>query len=131
MPDTAAAMAHTPGVYFALAYWMACVFFICPNPHRIKGWKLLTVMGTYLLAIVGFMHLTDGVSVEWFFPCMFVTVSMMLLCIKSCCRISWTKAGYFCVRAFTLGEFIYSFILRLICYWQKPDFSLNMYNIYC
>ncbi len=105
MPDTAAAMAHTPGVYFALAYWMACVFFICPNPHRIKGWKLLTVMGTYLLAIVGFMHLTDGVSVEWFFPCMFVTVSMMLLCIKSCCRISWTKAGYFCVRAFTLGEF--------------------------
>ncbi len=103
--DVYAALSKTPGIYFALTYWMSCVFFICPNPLRVKGVKLIAVMLGYLLAIGSFMNVTDGVAVAWFFPCMFVTVSLMLLFIKSCCRIPWAKAGYFCARAFTLGEF--------------------------
>ena len=51
IPSSVSEMAHTPGIYFALAYWMSCVFFIWPNPHRVKGWKLIAVLSGYLLSL--------------------------------------------------------------------------------
>jgi len=98
-------LSRTPGIYYVITYWLSCLFYILPNPRRIHGWKLAAVLIGFLLAIGVFMVATDGIAVQWFFPCMFVTVSLMLLCIKTCCDISWKKAGYFCARAFTLGEF--------------------------
>ncbi len=121
--DALSALSKTPGIYFALTYWLSCVFFIMPNPKRMTGVRCAVVMIGYLLAIGGFMHITDGVSVEWFFPCMFVTVSLMLLLIKSCCRIPWAKAGYFCARAFTLGEFSASLE------WQLYYFGVTVLRI--
>ncbi len=98
-------LSRTPGIYYVITYWLSCVFYILPNPRRFNGWRLWGVLAGFLLAIGVFMVATDGIAVQWFFPCMFVTVSLMLLCIKCCCRITWRKAGYFCARAFTLGEF--------------------------
>lgn len=98
-------LSKTPGIYYVLTYWLSCLFYILPNPRRLHGWKLWAVLLGFLAAIGVFMVATDGIAVQWFFPCMFVTVSLMLLCIKTCCDIPWKKAGYFCARAFTLGEF--------------------------
>ncbi len=116
-------LSKTPGIYFAVAYWLSCVFYILPMPHRLHGWKLWGVLGGFFAAIATFMVATDGIAVQWFFPCMFFTVSLMLLCIKSCCEINWSKAGYFCARAFTLGEFAASLE------WQLFYFGLTVLGL--
>lgn len=101
MPD----LSHTPGIYYALAYWLSCTFYIMLNPRNLSKPRLWAVHLAFFAAIAGFMVVTDGIDVVWFFPCMAVTVSLLLLDIKFCCRMDWLKAGYFCVRAFILGEF--------------------------
>lgn len=101
MPD----LSHTPGIYYALAYWLSCNFYIALLPRRLDGWRLAAVQGGFLAAIAGFMTATDGVPNVWFIPCVCVYVLMMLLDIKVCCGLDWLKTGYMCVRAFVLGEF--------------------------
>lgn len=101
MPD----LSHTPGIYYALAYWLSCAFYIAQLPRRLDGWRLAAVQGGFLVAIAGFMVLTDGVPMGWFLPCMSVTVTLILLDIKLCCGLDWLRTGYLCVRAFILGEF--------------------------
>lgn len=98
-------LSRTPGIYYVLTYWLSCVFYILPNPRRFRGWKLAAILTGFLVALGVFMSATDGIAVQWFFPCMFFSIALMLLCIKTCCDIPWKKAGYFCARAFTLGEF--------------------------
>lgn len=101
MPD----LSHTPGVYYALAYWLSCTFYILALPRRLGGARLAAVQGVFLAAITAFMVLTDGVPTVWFIPCVCVYASLMLLDIKLCCGMDWLKTGYVCVRAFILGEF--------------------------
>ena len=101
MPD----LSHTPGAYYALAYWLSCTFYIAQLPRRLRGPRLAAVQGGFLAAIAGFMILTDGVPMAWFLPCMSVCVTLMLLDIKACCGLDWLKTGYVCIRAFILGEF--------------------------
>lgn len=98
-------LSHTPGIYYALAYWLSCTFYIMLCPRKLSGLRLWGVHLGFLAAIGGFMVLTDGIAPAWFFPCMTVTVGLLLLDIKLCCGMSWAKAGYFCARAFILGEF--------------------------
>ena len=31
MPD----LSHTPGIYYALAYWLSCTFYIMRNPRKL------------------------------------------------------------------------------------------------
>lgn len=101
MPD----LSHTPGVYYALAYWLSCTFYILALPRRLGGARLAAAQGVFLAAITAFMVLTDGVPTVWFIPCVCVYASLMLLDIKLCCGMDWLKTGYVCVRAFILGEF--------------------------
>lgn len=98
-------LAHTPGIYYAIAFWLSGLFYIMLNHRRFSGWRFWGLQAVFLLAIGGFMMLTDGVSSEWFFPCMAVTVTLILLDIRSCTEMRWEQAGYFCARAFILGEF--------------------------
>ncbi len=35
MPD----LSHTPGIYYALAYWLSCTFYIAQLPRRLVGWR--------------------------------------------------------------------------------------------
>lgn len=101
MPD----LSNTPGIYYAIAYWLGCSFYISMNPKRITGWKLWATQAAFFLAIASFMVATDGVSVAWFFPCVCFYISLMLLFMKVCCTMDWPKTCYFCARAFILGEF--------------------------
>lgn len=101
MPD----LSRTPGIYYALAYWLSCNFYIAQLPGRLKGLRLAAVQAVFFTAIAAFMMATDGVPMAWFLPCMSVYVTLMLLDIKVCGGLGWLKAGYVCIRAFMLGEF--------------------------
>ena len=101
MPD----LSHTPGIYYALAYWLSCTFYILRLPRRLSRPRLAAAQAGFFAAIAGFMTATDGLDRVWFLPCVCVYVSLMLLDIKVCSGLDWLKAGYVCIRAFMLGEF--------------------------
>ena len=101
MPD----LSHTPGIYYALAYWLSCTFYILRLPRRLSRPRLAATQAGFFAAIAGFMTATDGLDRVWFLPCVCVYVSLMLLDIKVCSELDWLKAGYVCIRAFMLGEF--------------------------
>lgn len=69
-----------------------------------KGRKFGISAG-FLALIAGFMTLTDGVSAIGFFPCMGVTVALIFFYIRIATHMPWANAGYYCARAFILGEF--------------------------
>ena len=98
-------LSHTPGIYYAAAYWLSCSFYIAQLPKK-RGAPWLAVVQAGFLVVIGlFMTLTDGLPEIWFLPCVCVYVSLMLLDIKICCGLDWMKTGYVCIRAFLLGEF--------------------------
>lgn len=101
LPD----LSHTPGIYYAVAYWVSCTFYILRLPRRLSRPRLAAAQAVSLAAIAGFMTATDGLDRAWFLPCVCVYVSLMLLDIKLCCGLDWLKTGYVCIRAFILGEF--------------------------
>ena len=116
-------LSHTPGIYYALAYWLGCTLYIRMNPRRLSGWRLWGVQILFFLAIGTFMAVTDGVARIWFFPCVFFYIFLIFLYIKLCCGMPALKAGYFCARAFILGEFAASLE------WQLFYFGLTVLGL--
>ncbi len=98
-------LSHTPGIYYALAYWLSCTFYIMRNPRRLSKGRLWGVQAAFFLAIASFMAATDGAPSIWFTPCVCFYVLLMLLDIRICCGMDWPRTGYTCIRAFLLGEF--------------------------
>lgn len=101
MPD----LSHTPGIYYALAYWLSCNLYITQLPRRWSARRLALIQIGFFAAIAAFMTLTDGVPMAWFLPCMSVSAALMLLDLKLCCGLNWVQTGYVWIRAFILGEF--------------------------
>ncbi len=97
-------LSHTPGVYYALAYWLSCMFYILQLPRRLDAPRLAAAQGGFAILLGTFMFCTDGLS-AWFIPCMLAIILMIFLDIRLCCALSWLQAGYTCIRAFILGEF--------------------------
>ena len=82
----------------------------------------------FFLIIAAFMMLTDGIAVIFFIPCVLVIVSLMYWFIRTCCDMTQQKAGYFCIRAFMLGEFAASLEWQLFYYGLNNwDLPLNMF----
>lgn len=98
-------LSHTPGIYYALAYWISCTFYIMRSPRKLSKGRLWAVHTGFFLAISAFMVATDGVPAVWFAPCVCFYVLLMLADIKVCCGMDWLRTGYTCIRAFALGEF--------------------------
>ncbi len=109
-------LSNTPGQYYALAYWLSSMLYIHVAPRRIKGWKLWGISGIFLLILLGFMTLTHNIPVSFFVPTMMVTVFTMFLLIFLCCDLSVVNAGFYCVRAFILGELAASLEWQLFYY---------------
>ena len=62
-------LSHTPGFYYALAYWLSTVFYIRMNAKRLNGiWRGLLEAG-FLVALEAFMIVTDGIDIRFYFPC--------------------------------------------------------------
>lgn len=99
-------LSHTPGINYALAYWISCLVYQTLLPHRVMGrWKRFGTLAAGLLGLTSFMMLTDGIDKRFFVPCMLLDAAMMILLLYTLCDITWKKAAYFCARAFMLGEF--------------------------
>lgn len=105
MAEAAVDLSHTPGINYALAYWLSCLVysFLLPR-RRMRRSDYAAISLATLLGLTSFMNLTDGVDEAFFVPCMLLDVTMMLLYFHSICDINWKKTAYFCTRAFILGE---------------------------
>ena len=98
-------LSHTPGLLYALAYWLSSTFYIQLYGSPFSKGKKFGISAGFLALIAGFMTLTDGVSAIGFFPCMGVTVTLIFFYIRIATHMPWANAGYYCARAFILGEF--------------------------
>ena len=122
-PQLPPGMENTPGIYYALAYWFSCTFYILMEPRHKPHRRLWPIHISFLAAIAGFMVLTDNRPSAWFFPSMAITVTLLLLDIKLCSGADWGKAGYTLARAFILGEFAASLE------WQLFYFGLTVLRL--
>ena len=118
-----AELTNTPGEYYSVAYWLANMLFISQAKKRIPIWKCYVAQFIFLIAIVSFMEVTADVSGILFIPCIMLDVLMNFAVIYICCDISVRKAGYYCARAFILGEFVASFT------WQIYYYSVLRLNV--
>lgn len=122
-------LSHTPGLYYAIAYWLSCTFYLVRIPQengllREMGLPLFAaVRAGFFVVISVFMILTDGLPVIWYFPCVFIIILLILLDMKVCSGLDWMKTGYICIRAFILGEFIASLE------WQLFYFGLTVLGL--
>lgn len=98
-------LSHTPGLLYALAYWLSSTFYIQLYGSPFSKGRKFGISAGFLALIAGFMTLTDGVSAIGFFPCMGVTVALIFFYIRIATHMPWANAGYYCARAFILGEF--------------------------
>lgn len=120
MSTAAIDLSHTPGINYALAYWISFVVYQLLLPQRTMAvWKRASVLLAGFLGLTSFMILTDGIDKVFFIPCMLLDAAMMVTLLHICCEGSWKKAAYFSARAFMLGEFaaavewqVYYFLLR-------------------
>ena len=46
-------LSETPGGYYGIAYWFACMLFIAVNKKRINGIRLYAVQGAALVLLAG------------------------------------------------------------------------------
>lgn len=114
----------TPHLYYALAYWLGCLFYIHALPRRLHGWKLLVVEASLLFLLGALLFAMETASDAWFIPNVLMRVVLMYGSIMLCCEVDWYKAGYFFVRAFILSEFAASLEWQLYYYglteWGLP-----------
>ena len=105
-----------PRVLTALAEWGACLVYIQKYEKRLKGWRLWSVLGLFLVVQSLFLYVTGSWPVALWIPCMAVAVGMMFGCIALCCNMSLVSVGYCTVRAFLLAEFAASLEWQLYAY---------------
>lgn len=97
-------LGNIPRLYTALADWLACLLYLYYLPKRTAGWRRYTIHAVFLLLLGVFMQATGQVPQFWFLPCIAVSILIMYLYIRMQTDVPARCAGYYCVRAFILGE---------------------------
>ena len=97
-------LGNIPRLYTALADWLACLLYLFFLPKRTAGWRRYTIHAVFLLLLGVFMQATGQVPQFWFLPCIAVSILIMYLYIRMQAGVPARSAGYYCVRAFILGE---------------------------
>ena len=97
-------LGNIPRLYTALADWLACLLYLFFLPKRTAGWRRYTIHAVFLLLLGVFMQATGQVPQFWFLPCIAVSILIMYLYIRMQADVPARSAGYYCVRAFILGE---------------------------
>lgn len=114
-------LGNIPRLYTALADWLACVLYLYYLPKRITGWRRYTLYVVMLLIMAAFMQATGSVPRNWFLPCIAVSAVLMYILLRLGSSASAYCVGYYCIRAFILGEFaaslewqIYYFVVHRV-----------------
>ena len=97
-------LGNIPRLYTALADWLACLLYLFFLPKRTAGWRRYTIHAVFLLLLGVFMQATGQVPQFWFLPCIAVSILIMFLYIRMQADVPARSAGYYCVRAFILGN---------------------------
>lgn len=132
-------LGNIPRLYTALADWLACVLYLYYLPRRITGWKRYTLYAVMLLIMATFMQGTGAVPRAWFLPCIVVSAALMYMLLRLGSSAPARCIGYYCVRAFILGEFaaslewqIYYFVFQrgtTVSPWGKNGILLITYLV--
>lgn len=109
-------LGNIPRLYTALADWLACLLYLFFLPKRTAGWRRYTIHAVFLLLLGVFMQATGRVPQFWFLPCIAVSILIMYLYIRMQTDVPARCAGYYCVRAFILGELAASLEWQLYYY---------------
>lgn len=99
-------LTHTPGIYYAVSYWLYSMFFIVMSGKwRGSRWRrgLTSFLG--LLGLGVFMVITDFRPQWTFIPLMAVIFTGICLFIGLSCEVNRRQAVYLGIRGFMLGEF--------------------------
>ena len=109
-------LGHTPGIYYALAYWIAAQIFLAANRQRHTPRRQAWISLLFFLVLGGFMVLTDGVQHMIFALSMLTIFVLIFLFFYASAAVTWKKALYFTMRIFILGEFAASLEYQLFYY---------------
>jgi hypothetical protein len=110
---------HTPGYYYAFAYFVsAVIFLITAKMLRINLKNILISVGFYLM-ITGIMIMTSGAEGWAFAVTMTVIFGLLFLYILLVSEMSWLKALYFTARSFMVAEFAAAFEWQLFNYFVE------------
>ena len=110
------ALGNTPGIWYALSYFMGTLVFLSSNRKKQTGWKKYLSILAIGAAMVAVMSLTNGVSGVPFFFIMLLIFMGIWLIIYFNMKVSTKADLYFALRAFMLGEFTASFGWQIYFY---------------
>lgn len=108
-------MAHTPGIFYAIAYWASALLTVFMAPRRYSTISTICLQLLFLLALSFLMTVSDGIKAI-FIPMMLLYVALIFLFLFSLCRYDLRTSIYFTVKTFIVGEFIASFIWQVFLY---------------
>ncbi|MBP3880796.1 MAG: GHKL domain-containing protein [Lachnospiraceae bacterium] len=97
-------LTHTPGILYAIAYWISAMIYCRFLPKRATGMKRCLLAALFFVLICGFMALTDHPPVYLFFLFVSIEIGMIYLFMYLMCDMPPGKTVYYCARAFMLGE---------------------------
>ena len=107
---------NTPGIYYALSYWISTMGFLYRFPGRKRGWRpFLVQMGT-LLWLGFFMTITHGARLALFVPFVSLDFLSIFLMVCLCCSGELPQLFYLSIRAFMFGELTASLEWQLFYY---------------
>ena len=109
-------LSDIPRLFTAAAEWCACLVFMLNRPRRFDGPRLWGVLGAGLAVQCLFLHLTDGLRIVLWLPCMAGAVGLMFLLLALCCDIPPLGAVYITAFAFLTAEFAASLEWQLYSY---------------
>ena len=107
---------RTPGVFYALSYWLSTAMFLTVFYRRFPRGKEALFSFLYLAALEVFMAVTDGVDELAFILTMLAVYASIFLFFWRMTKMDWRKALYLSVRIFLLGEMAASFEWQMFYY---------------
>ena len=99
-----AELTHTPGILYAVSYWISAMIYSRFLPKRVTGAKRCLPAALFFVLIAGFMTVTDHPPIYLFFLFVAIEIGMVYLFMYLMCEMKPGKTVYYCARAFMLGE---------------------------
>ncbi len=114
---------HTPGGYYAFAYWLACNLILWYSPLKQSRIKRVITQAVFFAVLLSIMTISDDKPDAAFVPLMLLYVIMIYVDIYINCRYDSKTALHFAIRAFIIGEFAASF------QWQMEYYARTNVNV--
>lgn len=109
-------LTNTPGIYYAISYWLYAQLYLSLNAKRTRGAKRVLISLFALFFIGWLMSVTGGIPVALFIPMILLVVFLIGLYIYVQADVSVYNAVYLCAKVYLLGEFAASLEWQLFYY---------------